>query len=108
MAVTIRSASSSAPDCRRRPFSVNVSIWSVTTDARPGADRLEQVAVGNEAQALIPRVVAGLEVRVDVVAGRELSFASPLRSSAFISSGRRRLSWKLSIVSSTFFQRTIA
>ena len=31
----------------------------------------------------------------------------PLRISAFISSGLRRLSWKLSVVSSTFFQRMI-
>ena len=35
VAVTIRSASSSAPDSSRRPFSVNVSMRSVTTDARP-------------------------------------------------------------------------
>ena len=48
------------------------------------ADRLEQVAVGHEAQALVPRVVARREVGVDVVAvaaGR----STPLRISPFIS-----------------------
>ena len=35
VAVTMMSASSSSPDARRMPVSVKVSIWSVTTDARP-------------------------------------------------------------------------
>ena len=39
----------------------------------PAADRLEQVAVGHQAHALVPRVVARAEVGVDVVAGRELA-----------------------------------
>ena len=39
------------------PVSVNVSMWSVTTEASAAAQGLEQVAVGHEAQALVPRVV---------------------------------------------------
>src|SRR5213079_1455129 len=35
------------------------------------ADRLEQVAVGHQADALVPGVVLRLEVLVDVVAGRQ-------------------------------------
>ena len=61
------------------PVSVNVSMRSVTTDALPVADRLEQVAVGHEAQALVPRVVARLEVRVDVVAGAAAAARRRLR-----------------------------
>src|SRR5439155_1361936 len=37
------------------------------------ADRGEQVAVGDEAQSLVPRLVARLEMRVDVVAGGQLT-----------------------------------
>ena len=83
VAVTIRSASSSAPDAKLMPVSVNVSMWSVTIEARPVADRLEQIAVGHEAEALVPRVVARLEVRVDVVAGRELALDRPCGSARF-------------------------
>jgi hypothetical protein len=36
----------------------------------PRGDRLEQVAVGDDAEPLVPRVVAGREVGVDVVARR--------------------------------------
>ena len=72
MAVTTRSASSSAPDASFRPVSVKVSIWSVAIEALPSAERLEEVPVGHQAHALVPRVVAGLEVGVDVIAGREL------------------------------------
>src|SRR5207248_5399173 len=36
------------------------------------ADRGEQVAVGGEAEPLVPWLVPGIEVGVDVVAGREL------------------------------------
>ena len=45
------------------PCSVNCSIWSVTTEAVPGGDRLEQVAVGDRAQALVPGVVGGVKCR---------------------------------------------
>ena len=89
------------------PVSVKVSMWSVTTEALPGADRLEQIAVGHQAQALIPRVIAGLEVRVDVISGRQLRFHAlahqPLHQRA-AGGGRAGSS---AIVSSTFFQRTI-
>ena len=59
---------SSAPGAQPDAVSVNVSMWSVTTDGLAVADRLEQVAVGDQAQPLVPRVVARAEVRVDVVA----------------------------------------
>ena len=72
VAVTTMSASSSSPDSSRTPVSVKVSIRSVTTEARPSPDRLEQVAVGHQAQPLVPRVVARLEVGVDVVAVGQL------------------------------------
>ena len=52
------------------PSSVNVSIRSVTTDAVAVADGSEQVAVRDHAQPLVPWVVAGREVGVDVVPGR--------------------------------------
>ena len=42
--------------------------------------RLEQVAVGHQAQALVPRVVAGREVGVDVVARRQLALQRPCGS----------------------------
>ena len=58
VAVTTMSASSSAPEPRRRPVSVKVSIWSVTTEACAVTERLEQVAVGDQAESLVPRVVA--------------------------------------------------
>ena len=58
VAVTMRSASSSAPERSWMPFSVKVSMWSVTTEARPLRMRPEEVSVGHEAQALVPRLVA--------------------------------------------------
>ena len=72
VAVTIRSACSSAPDSSLQAL-LGERVDAVGDDRRGSvADRLEQVAVGNEAQALVPRVVLGLEMRVDVVAGGEL------------------------------------
>ena len=83
------SASSSLPDFSLMPFGVNVSIWSVTTEARLPLDRLEQVAVGHQAQPLVPRIVARREMRGDVVvrAERHLDaaqdqFLDPLRLAA--------------------------
>ena len=57
VAVTMMSASSSAPDRSRMPVSVKVSMWSVTTDGATVADGPEQVAVGDDAEPLVPRVV---------------------------------------------------
>ena len=71
VAVTTMSASSSRPDASRMPRSVKRSIGSVTTDARPRLIALEQVGVGRDAEALVPRVVARREVGRDVVAGPE-------------------------------------
>ena len=80
---------------------VSVKVVDVVGDAPtrgPSRDRLEQVAVGHEAEALVPRVVARLEVRVDVVAGRELR-STPLRMQRLdAAAGARRLSWKTSVV----------
>ena len=56
------------------------------------ADRPEEVGVGDQAEALVPGVVARLEVGVDVVAGRQRLRSRRLRSSFLISSGRLRLS----------------
>ena len=70
-----------------------------------GPDGREQVAVGHDAQPLVPGVVAGREVPVDVVAGRQPARRAR-RSSRFTRPGARRLSWKLTVASSTFFQRT--
>ena len=66
--MTITSASSSAPEVSFSPLSVNVSISSVTMEASPLLERLEQVAVRHEAHALLPGVVTRVEVGVDVVA----------------------------------------
>ncbi len=52
--MTTMSASSSAPERRRMPVSVKVSIWSVTTEAFAPAKGCEEVAVGHEAQPLVP------------------------------------------------------
>ena len=68
----MRSASSSAPG-RKLEARLGERLDAVGDDRRAAVpDRLEQVAVRHQAQALIPRVVARLEVRVDVVTRREL------------------------------------
>ncbi len=82
MAVTITSASSSSPESSSIPLSVKVSIVSVTTEALPSRDRLEEVAVGDQAHALVPGVVAGREVLVDVVAGGQGAFDAPADAAA--------------------------
>ena len=46
MAVTTRSASSSAPDASLMPVSVNVSMWSVTIEARPLLSALKRSPSG--------------------------------------------------------------
>ena len=56
------------------PFSVKRSISSVTTEALPRLDALEQVAIGNEGDALPPRPVVRREVRLDVVILAEIGF----------------------------------
>ena len=71
MAVTMMSASSSLPSFSRMPFLVKVSISLVTTEARFSLDRLEQVAVGHQAQPLVPGIVARREMRGDVVVRTE-------------------------------------
>ena len=45
------------PTASRMPVSVKVSMWSVTTVGAARPDRPEQVAVGHDAQPLVPRVV---------------------------------------------------
>ena len=52
------SASRALPDFRRMPVSVKLSISSVTTEALPARDRLQEIAVGNEGDALPPWPVA--------------------------------------------------
>jgi hypothetical protein len=64
------------------PDAVNASTWSVTTDARPAAQRAEQVARRADAQALVPRLVARREVRVDRVVAAERGAAPPCAARA--------------------------
>ena len=106
MAVTTTSASSSAPDSSWIPRSVKVSIWSVTIDARPLRQRLEEVAVGDHAEALVPGVVVGLEVGVDVVAGGQLALRAPA-DQRFMSVGPAPAELVGERHQRTFFQRTI-
>ena len=55
------------------PVSVSVSMTIGDDRDATVADRLEQVAVGHDAQALVPRVVARREMGVDVEVRRELA-----------------------------------
>ena len=73
VAVTMMSASSSRPEVSRSPLSVKRSIRSVTTDAAPAEMALKRSPFGDGAEALVPGVVAGREVRGDVVAGGQLA-----------------------------------
>jgi len=70
VAVTITSAANVSPDSSRIPVVVNESMRSVTTDAFPWLMAAEEVPVGSEAQTLVPRLVEGREVGVDVVSIR--------------------------------------
>ena len=69
------------------PVSVNRSISSVTTDALPDADALEQIAIGNEGDALPPRPVVRREMRRHVVVGAEYRARTAPSSSCFTISG---------------------
>src|SRR5258706_2944371 len=53
----------------------------VVGDQRRGAvpDGLEEVAIGREAEPLVPGVVPGSEVGVDVVSGRQLALENPAK-----------------------------
>ena len=75
------------------PVSVKVSIVSVTIDAVPCAKRPEEVAVGDQAEPLVPRVVRRLEVLVDVDLRRAAALMVFLRMKPRSTSGRLRLSW---------------
>ena len=88
------SASSSSPDVSPMPVGVN-RLDGVGDDRGPAlAQRAEQVAVGHHAEPLVPRVVARLEVHVDVDVAGSCARAA-LRTSRLTSSGRRRASWKV-------------
>ena len=66
--MTITSASSSSPDSSSMPR-LGEGLDPVGDDlGAAGGDRLEEVAVGDQAEALVPGVVVGVEVLVDVVA----------------------------------------
>ena len=100
VAVTTTSASSSAPEREAQP-ALGEGVDPVGDDRRaPRRRRLEQVAVGHEAHALVPRVVPRLEVRVDVVAGRQLRRDALADERLGPARGARRLSWKNSVVTS--------
>ena len=90
------------------PRSVNVSMWSVTTEALPARSRREEVAVRHQAEALVPRVVAGFEVRVDVVPARQLAVRALCAAATSSPPAGGARAGQLAIVRSTFFQRTIA
>ncbi len=67
------SASSSLPEVSRRPLLGEAVDPVGDHRCRTGGDGLEEVAVRDGAEALVPRVVAGREVRGDVVTGRQLA-----------------------------------
>ena len=76
VAVTITSASSSLAGLELDP-PLGEGLDPVGDDlGLAPAQRLEEVAVGDQAHALVPGVVAGLEVGVDVVAGRQRAFVA--------------------------------
>ena len=85
--MTMMSASSSAPDFSLMPCSVNVSMWSVDDRRRPRAKRLVEVAVGDDAEALVPRVVGRLEVDVDRDVGRQVRVVDPADDAAHEAAG---------------------
>ena len=72
VAVTMISASSSRPDCRRMPASVKL-LDLVGDDVRLARlDGAEEVGVGREAQPLVPWIVTRREMSGDVVVVAEL------------------------------------
>ena len=87
VAVTTTSASSSSPEPRRMPFSVNSAIVSVAIEALPVPDGGEEVAVGHDRDALLPRAVARGEVLLDVVALGQQGPDRPPSRNACSSSG---------------------
>ena len=91
------------------PFSVKRSISSVTTEALPDGDALEQVAIRNEGDALPPRPVARREVRVDVVVLAEIA---PRTAAEQLRLHRLRLLEGTRVVNSScsyrIFRRTIS
>ena len=58
--------SSAIPSCREARDPVGDDL-----DLAP-ADRLEEIGVGDEAEALVPRIVAGAEMAIDVIARRQI------------------------------------
>ena len=71
VAVTMMSAGSSFPDSSRMPcFGEPGDLIRHDRDASR-FDCLEQVGIGHQADPLVPRLIAGLEVRVDVEVGRQ-------------------------------------
>jgi hypothetical protein len=61
----------SLPSFSLMPLLVKLSISLVTTEARFFLDRPEQVAIGHQAEPLIPGIVARREMRSDVVVRAE-------------------------------------
>ena len=77
VAVTIRSASSSVPDSSAMPFSVKLEMRSVTIDALPLRTDWKKSPSGTMHKPLLPGLVAGREVRGDVVVGAEVAAQHP-------------------------------
>ena len=71
--MTTTSAGTSSPERSSTPFDVNRSITPVTIEACAGPDGGEEVAVRDDAQALVPRVVRRGEVCLEVEVGRQLA-----------------------------------
>ena len=89
------------------PVSVNGRDPVGHDRGRAAPQGAEQVAVGHQAQPLVPRVVRRVEVRVDVDTRPAAASRSAARISLAHAVGQRRLSWYSAVVISTFFQRTI-
>jgi hypothetical protein len=92
VALTMTSASSSAPERSFRPVSVNVSMWSVTTDARPLRSTRKRSPLGTRHI----RWSHGSYLGVKWVSRSKPSGSwrsANLRIRALTTLGRRRLSW---------------
>ena len=78
---------------------------SVTTSASPRRIDAEEVAVGHQAQPLVPRVVGRLEVQVDRIALGQLLDGLVADEPLARGRGQRRLAWKLTVATAMLFQR---
>ena len=89
VAVTTRSAGSSAPERSRIPVSVNVSMWSVTTLARPPRSASNRSSSGTMHRRWSHGSYAGVKWGA-VGTASPSAFATPATISFFACAGNRR------------------